>query len=163
MFVFAMQLPGKVLDTGFGFVRCSDGHRHWGRFGAAGLLLHVAGDEPVMLLQRRSRLVQHSGTWGLPGGALHRGEAAAAGAVRETEEETDLELDDVVIDADLVDDHGRWSYTTVIGRLSEPVPVGGRGLEVSEHAWVPLGDVAALPLHPGFAGTWPRLLALLQG
>ena len=52
---------------GNGWVRCGLGHRHWGRFGAAGLLAYVA-DGPV-LPQRRTLWSHHGGTGGLPGGA----------------------------------------------------------------------------------------------
>lgn len=150
------------LDSGFGIVRCGLGHRHWGRFGAAGLLLHVRGREPLVLLQQRSRLVQHSGTWGLPGGALHRRETAGVGALRETREETDLDVEQVGIEQELVDDHGRWAYTTVVGRVGSPVPVRGRGPEVAGVRWVSLPEVVRLPLHPGLAVTWPQLRELLS-
>ena len=70
-----------------GWAFCALGHRHWGRAGAAGLLLHRAGaDGCEVLLQHRARWSHHGGTWGTPGGALHHGERASEGALREVRE-----------------------------------------------------------------------------
>ncbi len=71
-----------------GWTRCAQGHRHWGLVGAAGLLVvHDADGERRFLMQHRSEQVHHGGTWAIPGGALEHGETAAAGALREAEEE----------------------------------------------------------------------------
>ena len=73
--------PGPVRASTDGWAFCSQGHRHWGRAGAAGLLLHRDGAEgPEVLLQHRASWSHHGGTWGTPGGALHDGEPA--GTVR---------------------------------------------------------------------------------
>ncbi len=151
-----------IGDKGSGFVRCRGGHRHWGRFGAAGLLLWSGGSHASVLLQQRSRLVQQAGSWGLPGGALHRGEPALEGALRETAEETDLDVGAVAVGDHLVDDHGGWSFTTVLGRLDDPVDVRGRGWEVADMRWFPVSTAPGLRLHPGLAATWPRLVVLLR-
>jgi len=80
-----------------GWTTCALGHRHWGRAGAAGLLLHRAGPAgEEVLLQHRAVWSHHGGTWGTPGGALHAGEAADVGALREVREELGLLPDDVV-------------------------------------------------------------------
>ena len=56
-----------------------------------------------------------------------------------------------------VDDHGGgWSYTTVVADLVEDVELIPDA-ESQELRWVPEPQVAALPLHPGFEATWPRL------
>jgi len=70
---------------GNGWVRCELGHRHWGRFGAAGLLAFATAG-PV-LLQRRTWWSHHGGTWGLPGGARDSHESALAAALREAAED----------------------------------------------------------------------------
>jgi len=54
----------------------------------------------------------------------------------------------------LNDDHGGWSYQTLIGQATEPFTVRP-GQEATETAWIPADDVASLALHPGFAATWP--------
>ena len=48
---------------------CGCGERHWGRYGAAGLLLTDPGRTGVVL-QKRSRMVHYGGTWSVPGGAI---------------------------------------------------------------------------------------------
>lgn len=148
-----------------GWVRCSAGHRHWGRHGAAGLLLRAPAPDPghsgggVVLLQLRAAWTHHGGTWGLPGGARLAGETAAAAARREAAEEVRLDLAGVVLHGTFCDDHGGWSYTTVLATLPRAVPVRTRGAEGAAVAWVAAREVAALPLHPGFAGSWPQLSA----
>jgi len=54
------------------WVNCSCHRRHWGAYGAAGLLL-LDGDGRV-LLQQRAPASQHGNTWGIPGGAKAAGE-----------------------------------------------------------------------------------------
>ena len=49
-----------------------------------------------------------------------------------------------------------WSYTTVIADVAEQLStIPNR--ESSELRWVAVDDVAELPLHPGFAASWPAL------
>src|SRR5262249_26710480 len=60
----------------------------------------------------------------------------------------------------LDDDHGGWSYQTLIAEAAEPFTVQP-SREATETAWVPAGDVASLPLHPGFAAAWPVIRASL--
>ena len=74
--------------NGDGWVRCAQGHRHWGRFGAAGLLV-VAGGR--LLLAHRAFWSHHGGTWGIPGGARDGAESARDAALREAVEETGLD------------------------------------------------------------------------
>ena len=145
-----------------GWTTCSLGHRHWGLAGAAGLLLHRVGAAGVeVLLQLRVGGSHHGGTWGTPGGALHPAESAVDGALREAGEELGLRRSDVVLGTDSVDDHGGWSYTTVLATPSGDLEP--RHLALNEESvgvqWWPLD---ALPeLHPGFSASLPVLRPLL--
>jgi 8-oxo-dGTP pyrophosphatase MutT (NUDIX family) len=153
-----------VLTPTDGWITCALGHRHWGRAGAAGLLLVRDGaDGPEVLLQHRAAWSHHGGTWGTPGGALHADEEPAAGALREVHEELGLGADDVVLGARSVDDHGGWSYTTVLARPARPIEATDLRLdgESAGVAWIPLVALHEVPLHPGLAGSLSRLRPLL--
>jgi 8-oxo-dGTP pyrophosphatase MutT (NUDIX family) len=128
-------------------------------YGAAGLL--VAAPGPTVLLQHRAFWSHHGDTWGVPGGARGSQETAVETALREAFEETGLSNDGVEVVDDLVDDHGGWTYTTVLARAVSELPVHSLDNESTDVRWVALPDVEALPLHPGFAGTWPALRLLL--
>jgi 8-oxo-dGTP diphosphatase len=141
-----------------GWTTCALGHRHWGLAGAAGLLLHRPGPDGVeVLLQLRVEWSHHGGTWGTPGGALHRWESAAEGALREAGEELGLRRDDVVLGVESVDDHGGWSYTTVVGWAARAFPAPELTAESLAVDWVTVEGMRDLPLHPGFAATWAKV------
>jgi 8-oxo-dGTP diphosphatase len=147
---------------GNGWVRCARGHRHWGRFGAAGLLAYVPADGAAsVLLQRRSRWGNHPGTWGPPGGARDSHESAVAAAVREAAEECGVPAGAVSAAGVLLDDHGGWAYQTVIAAAAEQFAVRPASAETAEAGWVPEGEVGRLALHPGFAAQWLALRAAL--
>jgi 8-oxo-dGTP diphosphatase len=150
---------GVVLPRGDGdgWTRCALGHRHWGLFGAAGLLLR---HRDLVLLQHRALWSHHGGTWGLLGGARNRGETPERAAQREAEEEAGLAPDSYTVTGSYVDDHGGWSYTTVIGRAAEAVLPTGLTGETLEVRWVPADHLDNLPLHPGFAATWSTVRAI---
>lgn len=143
---------------GDGWLECAQGHRHWGLFGAAGLLLRRpadGGDE--ILLQHRATWSHHGGTWGLLGGARHSDETAVTAALREAGEEGGLSADGLRVHGRYDDEHGGWSYATVLA--SGPAhttasPTGGESIDVE---WVPVAEVEDKDLHPGFAATWPAL------
>ena len=148
-----------MSGSGDGWITCAAGHRHWGRFGAAGLLLRRSPEPPGwdVLLQLRADWSHHGGTWGLPGGALDAAESALHGALREAAEEAAVEPEAVRAEAAWTENHGGWAYTTVIASaVGEvlPRPVGGESAAVR---WVPEDEVDRLPLHPGLAGSWPML------
>ncbi|MFP5019986.1 NUDIX domain-containing protein [Pseudonocardia phyllosphaerae] len=159
--------PGAGIGSGSGdgWVRCAYGHRHWGLFGAAGLLVrhHDDADPPGVdrvLLQHRASWSHHGGTWGIPGGALDPGETARQAALREAAEESDLDTAAAETVDEFVDDHGGWSYTTVVVRVPCAPPVAVRGAESTELRWVRADRLHELDLHPGFATSWPRVRAL---
>ncbi|WP_062292494.1 NUDIX domain-containing protein [Demequina phytophila] len=142
-------------DPGDNWAFASDGTRYWGAFGAAGLLAHDPGRG--ILLQHRAAWSHHGGTWGIPGGARHRGENALDAALREAAEEAGVPAGAVRPEAVHVLDREIWTYTTVVARVTrsfEPVAADQESLEL---AWVPLERVGELELHPGFASSWPAL------
>jgi 8-oxo-dGTP pyrophosphatase MutT (NUDIX family) len=147
-----------------GWTTCAQGHRHWGLAGAAGLLLHRPGPDGVeVLLQLRVEWSHHGGTWGTPGGALHTCEPAVDGALREAGEELGLRRVDVVLGRESVDDHGGWSYTTVLATPTGPLDPGLLALnaESVDVGWFPLDALADVRLHPGLAASLPTLRPLL--
>jgi 8-oxo-dGTP diphosphatase len=162
--------------NGDGWVVAGDGELRWGLYGAAGLLLRY-GDRHAnsirFLLAQRSAHVHHGGTWGIPGGALHRGESAEDGARREFEEEfaavrtnkeivptspSKLPTLDYTVAELIVDDAGNgWTYTTVLADVDEPVVLEPASWEHTRTRWATVAEMAHLVLHPGLAGLLPRL------
>jgi 8-oxo-dGTP diphosphatase len=142
------------MSSGDGWTVCAAGHRHWGLFGAAGLLL-VADDHVV--LQHRAPWTHQGDTWGIPGGARDSHEDAVAAALREAGEEAHLCAEDVEPIGVYVDDHRGWSYTTVVARAVRPVRPYAANSESVTVGWHPIAEVDNLPLHPGFASSWSRL------
>ncbi len=153
-----------MLTPTDGWITCALGHRHWGRAGAAGLLVHRTGaGGPEILLQHRAEWSHHGGTWGTPGGALHLGESVDEGALREVREELGLMPHHVVLGARSVDDHGGWSYTTVLARPARSIEPSDLRLDGESNgvAWMPLDGLGGVDLHPGLEASLPRLRPLL--
>ena len=136
------------------------GERFWGRFGAAGLM--AVDPARGVLLQHRVGWSHHGGTWALPGGARHEGESAVSAALREANEEAGVPAEGVRPWVTSVLDRGVWSYTTVVAAVTTPFRETISDPESLELAWVPLDEVTHRSLHPGFARSWPGLLALLD-
>ena len=99
-------------------------------------------------------------TGGVPGGARSSRETAEQAALRETAEETRLDLSGLVVLAQHVLDHGSWTYTTFVGSVPARLPVVPERESV-DLRWVAVDEVTALPLHPAFAAAWPALRDLL--
>jgi 8-oxo-dGTP pyrophosphatase MutT (NUDIX family) len=85
--------------------------------------------------------------WSLPGGGLHRGEAAEEGAVREVVEETGIQLDTEQLQflySTRAKTKGlQFNYSCFYVRLTQRPPVKIRLAEIAEAGWVPLQDVSA--------------------
>lgn len=147
------------MTDGNGWVQCSQGHRHWGRFGAAGLLIT---DGVRVLLQHRAAWTHEGDTWAVPGGARDSHEDPVTAALRELAEETSLDPTSLTPLQEWVDDHGGWSYTTIVTRCPNALPVQPANAESTALAWWPIAEVAGLRLHHGFARAWPTLRGLLN-
>lgn len=151
--------PPGPRDPGDAWAVGPDGTKAWGRFGAAGLLVDDGAGR--VLLQHRVEWSHHGGTWGIPGGARHQGEAAVSAALRESAEEAGVPDDAIALRHTALLDLGFWTYTTVVGRASrpfEPVIADRESLALS---WIPIDQVDELPLHPGFGRSWPALRATI--
>lgn len=145
------------MTDGDGWTTCTLGHRHWGRYGAAGLLVAAQG---AVLLQHRATWSHGGDTWGVPGGARTSAETAEQAARRETVEETGLELAQLTVLDQHLADHGTWTYTTFVATVPTRLPVVGDH-ESLDLRWVPVPAVTELPLHRAFGLAWPALLAML--
>ena len=153
----AVVRPGHLAsnrDSGDTWVE-GDAGKFWGTFGSAGLLVFDA--ERGVLLQHRAIWSHHGGTWGLPGGALHKGESAVDGALRESWEEAGVPRENVELLFTSVYDVGYWRYTTVVVTAAVPFEAVISDPESLALEWVMPDDVAERPLHPGFAAAWPEL------
>jgi len=147
-----------VSGDGNGWARCALGHRHWGRYGAAGVLIT---DGARVMLQHRAAWTHEGGTWAVPGGARDSHEDAVTAALREAAEEAALDPAGIVPLGEWVDDHGGWAYTTVVAQALRELDPHAANAESVEVRWWPIGEVPTLTLHAGFANAWPRLLELI--
>ncbi|MGY0502034.1 NUDIX domain-containing protein [Nocardia sp. FBN12] len=152
-----------MRGDGDGWYKSTDGIKHWGKYGAAGLLLRapLPGGGSAVLLQHRAPWSHQGGTWALPGGARDSHESPEHAAVREAEEEAGITGDDLRVRAErlTMTAPSGWTYITVIADADKPLPTVANQ-ESAELAWVPEDEVADLPLHPGFATAWIELRAV---
>ncbi|HVF32830.1 MAG TPA: NUDIX hydrolase [Acidimicrobiales bacterium] len=152
--------------SGDGFVTAADGSPRWGIFGAAGILVrHVHpddanADDPSYFLARRSMHTHLGGTWAIPGGALDQGETPLEGALREFVEEIGVALDEhgYEVVEQYEDDHGGWSYWTLVVDVPEPFEAPATlTWETSEARWVRRSELGELELFGAFRATLDRL------
>jgi len=140
------------------YTRCRLGHTHWGTYGAAGLLVV---DKGKVLLQLRPAGIHEGGTWSVPGGAINHDERPVDAALREAAEETGVKPASLCITSGWADDcGGGWTYTTFVAAVHHwargPLTPAAN-FESEQLEWVPLDEVAELPLHPAFSRSWPTL------
>ncbi|WP_278261785.1 NUDIX hydrolase [Nocardia sp. AG03] len=152
-----------MRGDGDGWSNSPGGVRHWGKFGAAGLLLRAplpAGGSAV-LLQHRAPWSHQGGTWAIPGGARDSHESAEHAAVREAEEEAGITADLLRVRAQrlTMTAPSGWTYVTVVADAASPLATVANK-ESDELAWVPENEVTDRPLHPGFAEAWRTLRAV---
>ncbi|MFE1084695.1 NUDIX domain-containing protein [Brevibacterium sediminis] len=149
--------------SGDGWTYGSDGKKHWGLNGAAGLML--VDPERGVLMQHRALWSVEGGTWGFPGGARDMGESAVEAAVRESWEEAGVPDQDgsgIEILETHVLDLDTWSYTTVIAKTLRRFDAVINDPESIQLSWVPLDELEDYELHPGVASALPTLLELLR-
>lgn len=153
-----------AATDGDGWTQCDLGHRHWGLHGASGLLAvhHDNSGTPRVLMQKRSEWSHHGNTWALPGGALDSHEDAVNGALREAHEEACVNGDGLRIQGIYLDDHGKWSFATVIAEASDLLHAVPANCESTELRWFPAEQIPIDDLHPGFAETWPMISQALN-
>ena len=149
-----------VSGDGNGWVFCSLGHRHWGRFGAAGILIT---DGTRVVLQHRAAWTHEGDTWALPGGARDSHEDPIAAALREAVEETTRRPGA----PRAVRRVGRRSRRLVVHDRRSPAPRHRSSCRrptprASRSRWWSMDEVDALPLHTGFAAAWPHLRRILE-
>ena len=155
-----LRRPHGPRDPGDAWVE-GDRGRFWGRFGSAGLLVH--DPDTGILLQHRALWSDQGGTWGLPGGALHQGEEAVHGALREAKEEAAVPPENVRVLFTSLFDVGYWTYTTVAVEVVDAFEPEISDPESLELQWVPVDLVGGKELHPGFGSAWPGLRRRLLG
>jgi 8-oxo-dGTP diphosphatase len=127
------------------------------------LVLHRAPDGVAhVLLQQRAWWCSGAGTWCMFGGGRNRGEGALTAALRETNEECTLDTGALRILGLVNDDHGGWTYTTVVASADAMPRVRPASGETRAAAWVPLDRVDDLRLFKPFAASWPRLRQIMS-
>ncbi len=143
---------------GDGWIECDCASKHWGLFGAAGLIL--IRDQSI-LMQHRAPWVHNGDTWGIPGGARDSHETPVEAALREANEEIGIDTKLLTVIDEFVDDHGPWRYHTILA-IADPALIAHEMNDESlEVKWISINKVEEQVLHPSFAKTWPQLKSKL--
>lgn len=153
-----VKLIVMAARDGDGWIECRCGLKHWGRHGAAGLLL-FRGEE--VLLQHRAPWVHNGDTWGIPGGARDSHETAQEAAFRESFEETGINSDGITTVFSHLDDHVDWRYETIVAKVSGETGEFQKNHETVDLRWFNFSEVGSTVLHPSFSKSWPTLHKLL--
>lgn len=149
---------------GDGWIQCQCGSKHWGKFGAAGILIFrdIDSTRREIFLQHRAPWVHNGDTWGIPGGARDSHESVTEAALREAHEETGILSEHLTPLALFSDDHGDWQYDTVLAAADPRLLADAPNDESQEMRWVEVNEVTMLTLHPSFAKTWSDLRQILN-
>lgn len=151
-----------MRGSGDGFVRCSDGHVRWGRFGAAGaVFVHRGEDGPRVMLQKRSQWAHEGGTWSVAGGALDSGESPHEGALREAAEEVGALPEHRIVGEVVFAPADDWTYTTIVVEVVGPFGYS-TNFETDAVGWFTPDEVDDLDSHPGFLAAWPGLRRIIE-
>jgi 8-oxo-dGTP pyrophosphatase MutT (NUDIX family) len=122
--------------------------------GLDGRMAGVAGGASFVLCRRSAGLNRHASQWALPGGRIDAGETPIEAALRETDEEVGVQLDESAV-LGVLDD-----YATRSGYVITPVVVwGGAGVELTPHP----GEVLAayrVGLHELVRSDSPRFVSI---
>ncbi|NMO57817.1 NUDIX domain-containing protein [Actinoplanes sp. TBRC 11911] len=111
----------------------------------------VTNEDGEILLIRRS----HNGNWALPGGAMDIGESLPETAVRETAEETGIDVEITALIGIFTDPRHVILYTSNGETRQEfsvvfaAHPIGGTptaSAETTEVRWVPVREIGSLPM-----------------
>ena len=145
-----------AVRDGDGWIQCRCGSKHWGLNGAAGLLLFRSGK---VLLQHRAPWVHNGDTWGIPGGARDSHESPLEAALRESHEEIGIDSKLVSAKFSHLDDHGDWSYETIVACLEVEAFAFENNHETIDLKWFAISEVEDVNLHPSFARSWPLISA----
>jgi 8-oxo-dGTP diphosphatase len=139
---------------GDGWIECDCTSKHWGLFGAAGLIL--IRDQSI-LMQHRAPWVHNGDTWGIPGGARDSHESPLEAALREANEEIGIDTNLLTVIDSFIDDHGPWAYHTILAKAAPSLVALEMNDESLEVKWIEITQVENQILHPSFAKTWPQL------
>ena len=114
----------------------------------------IVKEGKIVLIKRGNE--PSKGKWTIPGGLVELGESPEQAVIRETKEETGLDIDnpvliDVVSNADL-DEHGRIKYHYVIIDYLVHVKGGslGSASDAADLRWVAFGEVEGYDLTASF-------------
>jgi len=121
-------------------------------------LVYALRDEQVLLLRRTTE--PNRGLWVAPGGKLDAGESPVECAVREMREETGLEIERPVLRAVMTETSPRpdYQWLTFIFVAWDFEGTFAPAPGIGEFRWVPVDEVANLPIPPADAVFFPRLM-----
>jgi len=121
-------------------------------------LVYALRDEQVLLLRRTTE--PNRGLWVAPGGKLDAGESPVECAVREMREETGLVIERPVLRAVMTETSPRpdYQWLTFIFVAWDFAGTFAPAPGIGEFRWVPVDEVAELPIPPADAVFFPRLM-----